>query len=48
MVLVAEPSPNVLVLDEVSNDLDLQTVEALEELLVQFSGLVLGARTGFV
>jgi ATP-binding cassette subfamily F protein uup len=38
--LFARPA-NVLVLDEPTNDLDLETVELLEELLVEFTGTLL-------
>src|SRR5262249_12627171 len=38
--LFAKPA-NVIVLDEPTNDLDSETLELLEELLVQFSGTVL-------
>jgi len=38
--LFAKPS-NVLVLDEPTNDLDVETLELLEELLLQYSGTVL-------
>ena len=33
--------PNFLILDEPTNDLDLDTIEALEEMLADFDGCVL-------
>ena len=38
--LFAKPS-NVLVLDEPTNDLDIETLEVLEQLIVQYPGTVL-------
>ena len=35
--------PNFLILDEPTNDLDLDTIESLEELLEDFGGCVLVA-----
>ena len=40
-VLLQEPSPDVLILDEPTNNLDIVNIEFLEELLLQFSGALI-------
>jgi ATP-binding cassette subfamily F protein uup len=41
LAAVLASTPNVLILDEPTNDLDLSTVEVLEEMLASYRGLLL-------
>jgi ATP-binding cassette subfamily F protein uup len=41
LAAVLASTPNILILDEPTNDLDLSTVEVLEEMLSSYRGLLL-------